>query len=50
MLNGLGEDMTPIDFEFTRSKGKVTRFTYVKNVNMFFVHYLEIEPFIVEIY
>jgi len=27
---GLSKDKTPIDFEFTRSKGKVTRVTFVK--------------------
>jgi len=37
MLTGLGEDMAPIDFEFTLSNGKVTRVTFVeKNVNMVF--------------
>jgi len=30
MLIGIGGDMTPFDFEFTRSKSKVTRFTFVK--------------------
>jgi len=28
--------MTPIDLEFTRSEGKVTMVTSVKNVNMVF--------------
>ena len=30
MLFGLGEDMTLIDFRFTRSKVKVTRVFFVK--------------------
>ena len=30
VLIGLSEDKTPIDFGFTRSKGKVTRVTLVK--------------------
>ena len=42
MLIGRCEVITPIDFEFTRSKGKVTRVTFVKKcVNMDFAHYLE---------
>ena len=37
MLIGLGKDMFPIDFEFTRSKVKVTWVTYMINyVNSFF--------------
>ena len=38
MLIGLGKEMTPIDFEFTRSRSQVS---LVKNVNMVFVHYLD---------
>ena len=30
MLNGLGGEMTPVDFVFTMSKVKVTRVTFVK--------------------
>jgi len=30
ILIGLSKNMTPIDFKFTRSKGKVTRVTFVK--------------------
>ena len=44
MLIGLGEDMAPIDFEFTRSKGKVTSVTFFlkkKRKHMVFAHYLE---------
>jgi len=42
MLIGHGEDITPISFELTWSKGKLTRVTYVKNyVNMVFAYYLE---------
>jgi len=38
-INGLSEDMNPIDIEFTRSKVNVTRVTFVKIV--VFAHYLE---------
>jgi len=33
MLNGLGGEMTPVDFVFTMSKVKVTRVTFVKQCN-----------------
>jgi len=37
MLIGIGGDMSPFDFEFTRSKGKVTSVTFVKKyINMVF--------------
>jgi len=38
MLFGLVEDMTTIDFRYTRSKAKVTRVLFVKQ---WFAHYLE---------
>ena len=38
---GLGEDMTPIDFVFTKSKVKVSMDTFEKNVKMVSAHYLE---------
>jgi len=40
MLIGLGEDKKPIEFGFTRLKGKVTRVSFVKN-KMFSAHYFE---------
>jgi len=41
MLIGLNEDMTPIDFGFTRLEVKVTMITIVNNVNMISAPYLE---------
>ena len=38
---GLNEDMTPIDFGFTRLEVKVTMVTIVNNVNMISAPYLE---------
>ena len=37
---GLGEDMTPNGFKFTRSNGIRSQGS-LKNVNMVFAHYLE---------
>jgi len=37
----LGKYMTFIDLVVTRSKVKVTRVTYKKNVNMVFTYYLQ---------
>jgi len=41
MLIGLGKDMTPIDFGFTRSNVKVTWVTFIKKIKMVSAHYLE---------
>jgi len=40
MLIGLGENMTPIDFEFTRLRSR-SQGSLVKDVNMVSTHYLE---------
>ena len=36
----IGEDKNSIDLQFTGSKVKVTRVTFVKNIKMFSAHYL----------
>jgi len=41
MLIGLGENMTPIDVEFTRLMCKVTGVTFVKKCKHDYADYLE---------